>query len=260
MEPKPIPLPGMRQLEMTMDRRFGFPVFRSICAGGLLTVCSLALVLMNATEPRHENFPSVDNHAATVRVATPPVFEAGQPKARRASALIPAISGTRPMDRTASAHFIESYGKLPLSFEANQGQTDEDVKFLTRGKGYTMFLTSSEAVIALRAPVAENKQPEPASRHREIESVRSAVLRMNLVGANPAARVAGREELPGKSNYLIGNDPSRWRVDVPNYGRVGCHAEWRAGCAGAGRLRWRRQNGYCSLAAIERHLVCRSEP
>ncbi len=211
-----------------MDRRFGFPVFRSICAGGLLTVCSLALVLMNTREPRHENSRNMDNPAATVGVATPPMFEAevGRPKARRASVPIPAISETRPMDATASARLLERYGKLPLRFEANQGQTDEDVKFLSRGKGYTMFLTSGGAVMTLRAPGKENKQSgevregESGSRERGMESGRSAVLRMNLVGANHGTRVVGGEELPGKSNYLIGNDRSKWRIDVPNYDRV----------------------------------------
>src|SRR5258708_5744229 len=47
------------------------------------------------------------------------------------------------------ARIIESYGKLPLSFELNQGQTDPAVKFLSRGSGYNLFLTSNEAVLAL---------------------------------------------------------------------------------------------------------------
>ncbi len=33
----------------------------------------------------------------------------------------------------------ESYGNLPLHFEPNQGQTDESVKFFSRGKGYGIF-------------------------------------------------------------------------------------------------------------------------
>src|SRR5438132_7095066 len=49
------------------------------------------------------------------------------------------------------ARLAESYGKIPLSFEANQGQTDPRVKFLSRGSGYTLFLTSDEAVLALRS-------------------------------------------------------------------------------------------------------------
>ena len=40
----------------------------------------------------------------------------------------------------------ETYGKLPMLFEANNGQTDEQVKFIARGRGYTLFLTPSESV------------------------------------------------------------------------------------------------------------------
>ena len=52
------------------------------------------------------------------------------------------------------------------------------------------------------------------------ESQAPAVLRMKLVGANPQAKVTGLEELPGKSNYFIGNDPKKWRTNVSNYARV----------------------------------------
>jgi hypothetical protein len=43
---------------------------------------------------------------------------------------------------------------------------------------------------------------------------------MKLMGANPQARLSGLEELPGKSNYFIGNDPTKWRTSVPNYAKV----------------------------------------
>ncbi len=106
----------------------------------------------------------------------------------------------------------ETYGRLPLSFEANQGQTDSQVKFLSRGRGYTLFLTSTEAVLGLNSPQSPPRTQRIAS---------SAVnLRMKLVGANPTAQVTGLEELPGKSNYFIGNDPSKWRTNVPNYAKV----------------------------------------
>jgi hypothetical protein len=47
-----------------------------------------------------------------------------------------------------------------------------------------------------------------------------AVLHMKLVGANLQAKVSGLEELPGKSNYFMGNDPKKWRTNVPNYAKV----------------------------------------
>jgi len=41
--------------------------------------------------------------------------------------------------------------QMPLYFEANQGQCDAAVKFLSRGEGYTLFLTNHDAVLALHA-------------------------------------------------------------------------------------------------------------
>src|SRR5262244_154179 len=43
----------------------------------------------------------------------------------------------------------EMYGRLPLTFEANRGQTDSRVKYVSRGKGYTLFLTNSQAVLSM---------------------------------------------------------------------------------------------------------------
>src|SRR4030095_1710733 len=93
---------------------------------------------------------------------------------------------------------------VPLHFERNDGQADPEVRFLARGSGYGLYLTPEEAVLALVSK--DNPHPE--------------VVRWRLVGANRAAPVSGEDLLPGKANYLVGNDPSRWRRDVPLYGRV----------------------------------------
>jgi len=45
-------------------------------------------------------------------------------------------------------------------------------------------------------------------------------MRVKLVGANPKARASALEELPGKSNYFVGNDPSQWRTGLPTYAKV----------------------------------------
>lgn len=57
------------------------------------------------------------------------------------------------------SHMQSAYGSLPLSFEANQGQTDSHVRFLTRGYGHTLFLTPSDAVLALRTGETKNARP-----------------------------------------------------------------------------------------------------
>jgi hypothetical protein len=141
---------------------------------------------------------------------------------------------------------IEGYGRLPLSFEANAGRTDWRVKFLSRAPGYNLFLTGDEAVLALKKADARRQKsearrskiesatgiPRPLIRNLELpirsseprtpspESRASSVLRLKLLGAKPAAKVTGAEELPGKANYFIGNDPKKWRTNVPTYGKV----------------------------------------
>src|SRR5207247_403770 len=100
--------------------------------------------------------------------------------------------------------------------EANAGQTDNRVKFLSHGSGYNLFLTPTEAVMSLRKPdSAKTSNPKSAIRKPQ-----SAVVRMRLVGANPAPQIEGRDELSGKTNYFIGNDPTKWHTDISSYGSV----------------------------------------
>ena len=103
---------------------------------------------------------------------------------------------------------------LPMFFEPNQGQTDPRVKFLARGAGYGLFLTADEAVLQLHRAVSI-QHSAPSSQRAS-----SSVIRMRLDGANSSARVSGASPLPGKSNYFIGNDPSKWRHDIPQFARV----------------------------------------
>src|SRR6266516_8073287 len=119
------------------------------------------------------------------------------------------------------ARLIESYGKLPLQFEQNQGQTDKSARFLARGPGYGLYLTGNEAVLALSPRSNANRNGRGI--HKKLEAPaqsRSRALRMRLVGAAPAPRASGLEELPGKANYFVGNDPAKWRTNVPTYARV----------------------------------------
>jgi photosystem II stability/assembly factor-like uncharacterized protein len=112
---------------------------------------------------------------------------------------------------------VESYRSLPVSFEANRGQTDSQVKFLFRGSSYNLYLTAKEAVMEFRAPTNHSANAE---RHSTNVNLPSSAVRMKLVGANACPRIVAMDELPGKSNYFIGNDPNKWRTNVPNYSRV----------------------------------------
>src|SRR5919108_5877343 len=118
--------------------------------------------------------------------------------------------------------------KAPLNFEVNHGQTDEQVKFVARGGGYLLFLTANEAVMVLRKPAESQSVVSGQSiRDRltrntkpETRNFSESVVRMKLIGANPDAEVKGMDQLPGKVNYFIGNDSSKWQTNIPTYGKV----------------------------------------
>ena len=119
---------------------------------------------------------------------------------------------------------LDAYEKLPLSFEKNQGQTDAEVRFRSRGSGYALFLAPGEAVLTLsRNPSeARPKGRGAGSRGRGQESgdLAPAVVRMELLNANPTPRLVPEAEQGGEINYLIGNDPGGWHTGIPRYGRV----------------------------------------
>ena len=118
-----------------------------------------------------------------------------------------------PVAAASDARISESYGKLPLHFEANQGQIHKDVRFLSRGAGYSLYLTADEAVLVLA-------KPNPDAKRDARPQAKPVALRMSLVGASRKPRVSGLDQLPGKANYFIGKDPAKGHTDVPTYAKV----------------------------------------
>jgi len=106
---------------------------------------------------------------------------------------------------TASQSVRGNFGHQPLVFEANQGQTDPRVKFMARGSGYGLFLTADQAILKLKSSRTTHQQQ---------------VIAMQLTGTHQAPAIHGIELLPGKSNYLIGNDPAKWHRNVSQFARV----------------------------------------
>lgn len=116
----------------------------------------------------------------------------------------------------------ENFGKLPLSFEANNGQVDSSAKFLSRGNGYTLFLTSNETILSLRRGSFKEEEQKSGKVpvNEEYRQVASSVVRLKFIEANPNSKITGLDELPGKSNYFIGNDPEKWHRNIKTYKKV----------------------------------------
>ena len=108
----------------------------------------------------------------------------------------------------STAAVTASYAQIPMSFEANMGQTAAQVHYLARGDGYTVFLTPDEAVVSLESTAAS------------AQGSSGAVVQMQWEGAGTASPLVAQDPLSSTSNYLIGNDPSDWHTNVPNFGQV----------------------------------------
>src|SRR4051812_1411361 len=113
-------------------------------------------------------------------------------------ALIAAAGRAAPADRRSAAE----KQRLPLIFEANQGQTDGAVSVLANGAGFRLWLSGADATLALNS-----RDPTRAP----------SIVRMRLDGSRRGARAAGEAPLNTRVNYLIGNDPAKWHRNVPTY-------------------------------------------
>ena len=128
---------------------------------------------------------------------------------------VKAAGAQRATDAGPGSAAVPKSLTLPMFFEPNQGQSNPQVKFLARGSGYGLFLTADEAVLQLQPSV-----PNPRTVNDSVAVKPSALIRMRLEGANKSARVSGEVPLPGKSNYFIGKDASKWQHDIPQFARV----------------------------------------
>jgi hypothetical protein len=121
-----------------------------------------------------------------------------------------AASSAGDSDRAKRA--LDLFRKLPLGFEANAGQSDAHVRFLSRQGEYTLFLTNDQAIIA------STKLPAAGAVGGRGEKPR--VFRMAWAGAARTVETEGLNPFPGVTNYLVGNGPGDWTTNVPIYGSV----------------------------------------
>ena len=101
-----------------------------------------------------------------------------------------------PCSRGATLH--DAFPKLPLIFEANQGQHPAGVRFMSRGYGYSLFLDDRQATLVLA----------------------NASVGIRLVGAAVQQDPRGIRPAASKLNYFVGQDKSRWHIGVPTFEAV----------------------------------------
>ena len=89
---------------------------------------------------------------------------------------------------------------LPLAFEGSKAPGSSLTEFVCRGRGYALMLSGNQALLA------------SSNDHQ--------LVRLTIEGANPLVAGIGIDELPGRRNYFVGNDPAKWRLNVPTFRRV----------------------------------------
>ncbi len=110
-----------------------------------------------------------------------------KPFAQTNGRMVPTLTQAARPDKPGQARLLDRYGELPLSFEANAGQVNSAVKFLSRGQGYTLFLTGDEAVLKLQK--SEVRSQEPGVRTKDF--ARSGALGRAKENELRAADVCG---------------------------------------------------------------------
>lgn len=126
------------------------------------------------------------SHTFPLKILLPPgaigllILVAMVTRGRSSPASISRIATTAP-----AAVAGETYGRIPLSFEANHGQAESAVDFLARCTGYTLFLKPTEAVFLLKGSAHTASSP---ATEESSGPTSPTVLRMTLVGAKVTRR------------------------------------------------------------------------
>jgi hypothetical protein len=116
---------------------------------------------------------------------------------------------------------VAALGKMPLQFIENQGQLDGAVKYYARKGPMTLYLTAGEIVFDFISPCQQAwKNKEFFSSFDEKKECQHQVVRMKLQDANSVPVITGRDQQETVYSYFIGNDPAKWRANVPTYSEV----------------------------------------
>src|SRR5919201_3685465 len=134
---------------------------------------------------------------------------AGASPARGSASPISALRARGPVPTKAAVRRARgAYAKRSVSFVPNAGQVDRRVRYYAEGPSYSVYLTRSEAMLSL------------------VKGRRGFALGLRFLGSNRLPQIAAEQRRRGRVNYLVGDDPSRWRTNLHTYGRVVYHDLW----------------------------------
>ncbi len=105
------------------------------------------------------------------------------------------------------------FGKIPLYFIPNRGQTDSRALFSARAEGFTLWATRDGLLFDQRGH--GTRAVSPGAYGPEQLCSRGMVTSLMFLGSQPDVEVSAEDETPHRANFFLGGDPERWRTDVP---------------------------------------------
>src|SRR5215208_5783037 len=157
----------------------------------LVAVALLALIAAFAALIAASQFPSAENSSV------------GSKTSQSGTAAAP-VSEPAAGPQMSEEEAIDAYGKLPLSFIANEGQTDKAVRYYAQGAGYGFFFTKEGAMLSFAEGTGRGGH----------------ALALDFLGAEPDAILEARERLSGDVNYLVGDEQAQWHQKLPTHGEL----------------------------------------
>jgi hypothetical protein len=189
-----------------------------VVAGVVVVKAAAGAKILTGARPAKKAFPRIKRKLVVGAVAlfilaalaalipasdTPNAENSSAATTNSQSATEAPVSEPRTAPQMSEKEAIDAYGKVPLSFIPNEGQTDEAVRYYAQGAGYGFFFTHEGATLSF----SEGKGDGHA-------------LALDFLGANPNAALTAQEQLPGEVNYLVGDDPSNWQQGLPTHAEL----------------------------------------
>lgn len=123
---------------------------------------------------------------------------------------------------------IKKFNNIQPPITLNNGQFNSPVKFAAVDKNVSFFFASEGAVLLLNRETEELKTRKVQegvnhlynNNYSKLIEKEYYAVKLNILDANTDVEVIGEERLSWNNNYFIGNDPSRWFKNVPNYSKV----------------------------------------
>lgn len=124
----------------------------------------------------------------------------------------PTLSQSSSILQSVEESAIQSYADLPLLFIENRGQVDTDVSYYVKGQGQTVLFTRDGIVFDI--PYDQRESDFSTNKTDRL------AYGINFVNANESLNITGVSKDAGVINYLMGDDPGKWKTNLPTYREV----------------------------------------